>query len=544
MPDAANPSGARPSGDARRGGEDRGAAAVPRSLGKMVAGAMLAGAALRFRDREALFCAGTGRRFTFGQANERCNRLAHALMGLGLRKPDVVAFLCGNRAEIVETYFALAKAGLVGIPLNYRLAPVEVMALMRAMGAKALLFADRFAATAAAAREALPEVRHHVAIGEGAAPDWALRYEALLAGAAAEEPGVEVGEDDPFYFNLTSGTTGLPKSYVLTHYNAAAASQSFAVFDLTSRDVVMTPLPAFGRIGVTWVGAGLLWGARNVLLDFAPAEALRLVGGERVTVANLVPTMAAMMLAEPGLPRADLRSLRALIFAGAMFPAPLRERVAGALCPHVWEYYGMQEAGVLTVSTPEDRAKRPDSVGLPGWFAELRIERPDGARAELGEILGRAPAGVAAYFDDPERSAETFRGGWVRTGDLGCVDAEGYLFIRGRVKDMIVSGGQNVHAAEVEEAILRVPGVAECAVFGLPDELWGERVSAVVVASRAPGAPPAPSAEAVEAACRGCLAGFKVPRTVIVQEEPLPRTPTGKVQKFLLVERHGARAGR
>ena len=523
-------------GDPCEGG--RGLGFVPGSaLGRMIAGDMLAGAAARFRHREALFCAGTGRRFTFGQTNERSNRLAHALMGLGLRKLDVVAFLCNNRAEIVETYFALAKAGLVGIPLNYRLAAAEVVALMRAMGAKALVFADRFAAIAAAVREALPEVRHHVAIGDHP-PPWALRYEALLAGASAEKPDVDVRENDPFYFNLTSGTTGLPKSYVLTHYNAVTASLSFAVFDLASRDVLLTSIPAFGRIGMGWIGAAALWGARNVLVDFVPAEALRLIEAERVSITNIVPTMAAMMLAEPGLPRADLGSLRALVFAGAMFPAPLRERAAAALSPQVWEYYGMQETGILTLSTPDDRAYRPESVGLPGWFAEVRIERPDGGEAavgQLGEIIGRAPPAVAAYFGDPAKSAETFRDGWVRTGDLGCLDAEGYLTIRGRIKDIIVTGGQNVHAAEVEEAIMCVPGVAECAVFGLPDEIWGERVVAVVVA--AIGVGPI-GVDAVEVTCRQQLAGFKIPRRIILQEEPLPRTPTGKVQKFLLVQRH------
>jgi fatty-acyl-CoA synthase len=455
------------------------------TVGRMVAGDLLAGAAARFRNRESLFCAGTGRRFTFGQTNERSNRLAHALLNLGLRKREVVAFLCNNRAEIVEIYFALGKVGLVGVPLNYRLAPGEVVTLMRAMGATALIFADRFITTAAAVREALPTVRHHVAIGIDV-PSWALRYEVLLADASAEKPSVDVREDDPFYFNLTSGTTGLPKSYVLSHYHAVTASLSFTVFDVTSRDVVLTAIPAFGRIGMSWIGAAALWGARNVLTDFAPSEMLRLIKQESVTITNIVPTMAAMMLAEPGLPLADLTSLRALIFAGAMFPGPLREHTTAALSPHVWEYYGMQEVGVLTLSTPEDRVRHPESVGLPGWFAQVRIEQPDGSQAnpgQIGEILGRAPPSVATYFEDPKRSAEAFRDGWVRTGDLGCLDEEGYLYIRGRVKDTIVTGGQNVHAAEVEETILCVPGVAECAVFGLPDEIWGERVATVVVAT-------------------------------------------------------------
>ena len=198
----------------------------------------------------------------------------------------------------------------------------------------------------------------------------------------------------------------------------------------------------------------------------------------------------------------------------------------------------MQETGALTVSTPEDRALHPDSVGAPLCFAEVHIERPDGSRAapgELGEIVGRSPATCSAYFDNPAKSAETFRGGYVHTGDLGLMTEDGFFVIKGRLKDMIVSGGQNVHAAEVEEILMAAPGVADCAVFGLPDETWGERVAALIVA--APGAGEGLTADGLIAHCRERLAGFKIPRTIRFQSEPLPRTPTGKVQKFILVDR-------
>ena len=513
-----------------------------RALGKIVAGNIMSTAARRFRDREAILCVGTGRRFTYRQTNERTNCLAHALLGLGLRKPDVVGFLCNNRAELMEIYFALAKLGLVGIPLNYRLAPAEVIELMKAMGARAMLFETRFAAIADQVRASLPKIKPFIAIGDGR-PDWALDYEALLAGASPDEPDAEVEEHDLYYFNLTSGTTGLPKSYALTHFNNAAAVALFQAFDMTSRDVVMTVWPAFGRGGYAWLASGLLFGARNVLMDFNPGEALRLIEAERVTIVNLVPTMAAMMLSEPSLTSRDLKSLRALVFAGAMFPTPLRERVVSGLCPEIYEYYGMQETGILTLSTPYDRREQPKSIGQPAGFADVRIVRADGSLAnpgEIGEITGRSPATVTSYFDNPEKSAETFRGGWVHTGDLGMIDENGFVFIKGRLKDMIITGGQNVHAAEVEEALLGIQGVGDCAVFGLPDELWGERVSALIV--KAPSAGEALTEETVKAACRERLAGFKTPKTIFFQPEPLPRTPTGKVQKFLLVERFRAPA--
>jgi fatty-acyl-CoA synthase len=509
-----------------------------RALGKMIVGNILATAAVRFRDREATFCVGTGRRFSYAQTNERCNRLAHGLTGLGLRKPDVVAFLCNNRAELIEIYFALAKLGLVGIPLNYRLAAAEIGSLCSAMGAKAFLFETRFLAAADYIRTTLRQIESFVAIGDKR-PTWAIGYEDLLAGSSTAEPQVEVKEHDPFYFNLTSGTTGLPKSYTLTHLNNATISTMFEAFDLTSRDVIMTVFPAFGRVGYAWIAAGLQFGCRNVLVDFNPTETLRLVEAEGVTIFNLVPTMGAMLLSDPSLNVRNLISLRGLVFAGSVFPAALRERVAAALCPRVYEYYGMQETGTLTVSTPEDRQKRPDSIGHPICFAEVHIERPDGSIAspgEIGEIVGRSPSTVTSYFDNPQKTAETFRNGFVHTGDLGYLDEEGFLFIKGRLKDMIITGGQNVHAAEVEDAILAMAGVADCAVFGTPDELWGERVSAVIVRTSGQGA--TLTAETVEAHCRGRLAGFKTPKSIFFSEEALPRTPTGKVQKFLLVERY------
>lgn len=507
-----------------------------RALGKMLVGNILATAAVRFADREAFFCAGTNRRFTFRQTNDRCNRLVHGLLNLGLAKGDVVAFLASNRVEVVEIYFALAKSGLVGIPLNYRLATAEMIDLMRAMGAQALVYEARFLDCATQVERELSAIRHYVAIGERAATRH-LDYEALLAGAAPAEPEAVLDEADPYYFNLTSGTTGLPKSYVLSQFNNSAIAPMFLSFDTTRQDVFMTVFPMFGRVGFAWAVGSVIYGVRNVLANFDAGETLRLIEAERVTILNLVATMATMLLASPKLAVSDLSSLRAIVYAGSMLPAPTREQSIARLCKGLYEYYGMQETGVLVVSTPEDRLARPDSVGRVSLFSEIRIVGNDDqplAVGAIGEILGRSPNAVSEYFQNPGKSAETFRDGWVHTGDLGSIDEDGYLFIRGRKKDMIITGGQNVHAAEVEEAILRHPAVADCAVIGLPDDLWGERVVAVVVAK-----PEMPvSADALCGFCRDFLAGFKTPKQYIFHGEPLPRTLTGKLQKFLLVDRY------
>lgn len=510
----------------------------PRALGKMLVGNIIATAAARAPDKLAFYCAGTGRRLTFRDTNERCNRLAHALARLGLAKGDVLAFLCSNRAEMPEIYFALAKSGIIGIPLNYRLTPGETVELMRAMGARALIFEARFEACAQQVRDHMPEVRHYVTIG---ASRVGIGYEALLAEASTDEPQVEIDEEDPYYFNLTSGTTGLPKSYVLTQFNNSAIGLFGACFDMTRRDVVLTAFPVFGRVGVAWILTSVMYGVPNVITNFEPAEVLKLIQEEGVSIFNVVPTMATMLLASDRLPDTDLSSLRAIVFAGSVLPAPVREQTMARLCPEIYEYYGMQETGVLVHSTPQDRALRPDSIGHASLFSEVKVVDPLGrpvAVGEIGEIIGRSPNTVTSYFQNPEKSAETFRNGWVYTGDLGSFDADGYLFIRGRKKDMIITGGQNVHACEVEETLLRHEAVADCAVIGLPDELWGEQVAAVIVTKVGTSI----DSDTLRAFCREQLAGFKTPKKWFIQKEALPRTATGKVQKFLLVDKHGAPA--
>lgn len=509
---------------------------MDRGIGTLAVGNLLTTAAVRFGDREAFYCSETGRRLGFRTVNERCNRLANGLAALGLKRGDTVALLSTNRVEVVETLFAIAKAGFVGLPLNYRLAPGEMLDLMRTVGTRALVCEAKFADLLARAAAEVPTLRHRVAIGDAGVAG-AGGYEALLASASPAEPEVEVQESDPFYYNLTSGTSGLPKCYVLTHYNNATVMPMFTAMDISARDTILTVFPMFGRVGYCWAVAGLVYGIRNVLVNFDAGRVLELIEHERVTITNLVPTMGAMLLAHPDLTSRDLSSLRATVFAGSSLPESVRAGVVERVCPELYEYYGMQETGALVVSTPEDRLRRPDSVGRVIAHAEVRIVDDAGRRlppGEIGEIVGRAPTGVTAYYENPAKTAETFRDGWIHTGDLGTLDDAGYLCIRGRKKDMIVTGGQNVFAAEVEEAMLACPGVVDCAVIGLPDPLWGERVSAVVVVQPDSQL----TAEQVVRHCRERLASFKTPKQILLQTDALPRTPTGKVQKFILVERH------
>ena len=505
------------------------------ALGAISAGNLLTTAARRFAEREALLCAGTGRRFTYRELDTRSNQLAQALLARGLARDTVVAFLCTNRSEIAEIYFAIAKSGLIGLPLNYRLAPVELASLMNAMGARVLICEASVARELEGVRAACPQLALCVWIG-AQPPAGCIGYEDLLASGRRDAPRVRVREADPFYFNLTSGTTGLPKSYLLNHYQAAMLQPGMLAFELRPDDVFLTVFPAFGRVGFGWLCAAIVLGTRSVLANFDAAEAVRLIEREAVTFTMLVPTMASMLLSLPDLDSRRLASLRCISFAGSMLPAAIREQAQKRLCHRLSEGYGLQEAGWLTISTVADRERKPDSVGKPVLFAEVRIVGANGRdlpAGAIGEIVGRSPMGVTGYFQSPGKNAESFRDGWFHTGDLGRFDEDGYLYICGRVKDMIISGGQNVHSAEVEAVLLALPGVAECAVIGVPDDVWGERVTAVVVMRGA-----APRVEEVQDFCRHSLAGFKVPRRVHFQPEALPRTPTGKVQKYLLVERY------
>jgi len=532
----------------------------PNALGQMLVGHILSTAALRFENQEALYCAATGRRLTFAQLHVRANQLAHALLGLGLRKGQCVAFLSSNRAEVAEIYFALARSGLVGLPLNYRLAAVEVLALMREVNAVALICERRFAPVAAQVRAHFAQARVHIHVGavhavqetqqaQQAAQSTNFHYdydqntdydyETLLSGQPQHEPQVPLAEADPFYFNLTSGTTGVPKCYCINHYTSAAFFSMFHALDVSRRDVLLTVFPMYGRVGLGWLACGLMYGNRNVLANFDAAQTLALIERERVSITNLVATMAALLLASPALEIADVSSLRALVFAGSLLPAPLRQKVQERLCPNLYEYYGMQETGTLVVSNPQDRVRRPESVGRAILFAQVRVvdaQGQDVPPGQTGEVIGRSPNTVTSYHNNPQKTAETFRDGWLYTGDLGHLDADGYLFISGRVKDMIITGGQNVHAGEVEACILRFDGVADCAVIALPDALWGEAVTAVVV----PQSGQVLDTDALLQHCRQSLAGFKVPKRVLLQREALPHTPTGKVQKFLLAQRYGA----
>ncbi|MFF9001154.1 long-chain fatty acid--CoA ligase [Streptomyces achromogenes] len=470
------------------------------------------------------------REVTYRQLHERVLRLAHALRTLGVARGDRVAYLGPNHPAFLESLFAAGALGAVFVPLNTRLAAPELAYHLTDSGAAVLVHAPEQAeAAAAAATDA--GVSHRVALA-GPGPG-ALGYDDLLALGGTAPLDEPVNPDDPCMIMYTSGTTGHPKGAVLSHANIVWNSVNVLVdLDLAADEVTLVTAPLFhtAALNMTCLPT-LLKGGRVLLLGaFDPDRVLHLIESHRVTCMFGVPTMYDALAARPRWPEADLTSLRSLNCGGA----PVPERTITTYLARGLAFaqgYGMTEAspGVLFLDREQTSAKA-GSAGVPHFFTDTRVVLPDGrdaAPGERGEILVSGPNVMTGYWNRPaETAAAVTDDGWLRTGDVARTDEDGFAYIVDRVKDMFISGGENVYPAEVENAVLGHPAVAECAVIGVPDARWGEVGRAVVVLK--------PGARAEEADIlghlRGRLAKYKIPKSVVFAEA-LPRTASGKLVK-------------
>ena len=503
-------------------------------------GRLLTHTARRLPDAPALIW--RDRSWTFAELDARVDRLAAALRGLGVARGDRVLVHSRNTNAMFETMWACFKAGAVWVPTNFRLTPAEVAYLGASSRATVMLRDHGFAAHAAAVREASPHLRHVVAVCDARMGE--LDYEALLAAAAPPPPDHEadVAYADPCWFFYTSGTTGRPKAGVLTH-----GQMGFVVTNhladlmpgLTERDASLVVAPLSHGAGIHQLSQ-VARGAVTVLMPgerLDAAEAWRLVEQHRVANMFTVPTILTALVRDPAVDRHDHSSLRHVIYAGApMYGADQAEALA-KLGPCLVQYFGLGEVtGNITVLRPDMHTpRRAGSCGIARTGMEVAILDDAGRRlppGEVGEICVRGPAVFAGYFEDEAANARAFAGGWFHTGDLGRLDAQGFLYITGRASDMYISGGSNVYPREVEEAILTHPGVAECAVVGLPHPRWGEAGVACVVPREG-----AVVAEAdVLAHLAPLLARYKHPLRVVVWDA-LPRSGYGKVPKSMLRDR-------
>jgi acyl-CoA synthetase (AMP-forming)/AMP-acid ligase II len=496
----------------------------------------------------ALVCG--DRSWTFADLDQATNRLASALAARGLRPGDAVASLAWNRGELVEVEFALYKAGLTRAPINARLGRGEIEHLLRYAPVRVLVYdaahrEDALAAIAAAGTDCLPVLVDDPQSGAHAPDPREVRYADLLAEGETVPFCVEVDEDEPCVLNFTSGSTGALKAAVQTVGNRLANMRKQLMAD-DSRPRPGTSYLACGPIthatGMVLL-AGVFGGSTtHVLPTWSPQAFLETVERERISATFLVPAMVTMVLAHPGAADHDLSSLTSMRVGGApISPQRLREAVE-FFGPVVAQGYGLGEttsvvAGLSSEEIAHAVAQDPEllqSCGRASYDTEIRIVDEAGRELgprEVGEIIVRGPDCVREYWREPELSAETFRDGWVHTGDLAWMREDGYLFLVDRKKDMIISGGFNIYCTEVEAALYEHPAVQEACVVGVPDEQWGEAVKAVVV----PSAGASVTADELIAFCAERLDRFKKPRSVDFVAE-LPHNRNGKLDRKVVRE--------
>jgi long-chain acyl-CoA synthetase len=470
------------------------------------------------------------RRIDYVELADRCAALAAGLAALGVHHGDRVAFLSANGHRYLEAFFGLPAVGMVLVPLNTRLSPNELTHILRDCGARVLI-SDRDPGALA------DLVDHVVMIPDG--------YERLIEGAPREiVSAAEVVPRDLAALFYTGGTTGLPKGVMLTHGNLVAnAFNKTVACSLASTDVFLGA-PAMFHVAGTAPLTGLIWlGGTTVTTPmFDPAVCLDLIEEHRITIFLPVPTMLASLVVEQRERPRDVSSLRLLGHAGSPIAIELI-RQAHAVFPdaELAQFYGATEtSSVVTRMRNEEATLGTDlagSCGQPAVGVAVRTVRPDGTdcdTGEVGEVLARSNAVTVGYWGNPAATAEALRDGWYHTGDLGYLNDRSYLFVVDRAKDMIVSGGENVYSVEVEDALYRHPAVAEAAVFGVPDERWGEAVHAIVVVH--PGT--TADGEELRMHCRALIAGYKVPKLIEISIDPLPKSGPGKILKRVLRDRH------
>ncbi|MFF5493412.1 long-chain fatty acid--CoA ligase [Streptomyces aquilus] len=473
--------------------------------------------------------------WTYAQLYERTTRLAHALRARGVRRGDRIAYLGPNHPSYLETLFAAGTLGAVFVPLNIRLAGPEIAYQLADSGTKALVYGPQYTGLVAG----LPgdtDVRAYVEVG--------AEYEEELARSADEPIDQPVTPDDTCIIMYTSGTTGRPKGAMLTHGNLTWNALNVLVdTDLIADERALVSAPLFHTAGLNMLTLPvLLKGGTCVLVEaFDPSATFDLIERHRITFMFGVPTMFEQIARHPRWPDADLSSLRILTCGGSPVPTSMigayQERGLTFL-----QGYGMTEAAPGTLFLDAEHAvTKAGSAGVPHFFSDVRVVRPDMAPvdvAETGEVVVRGPHVMPGYWGLPEETAASFTDGWFRSGDAARVDEDGYVFIVDRIKDMIISGGENIYPAEIEDLLLTHPDIVECAVIGVPDDKWGEVPRAVVVPREGASLDP----DEVLASLSGRLAKYKIPKSVVIAAE-LPRTASGKLLKSRVRTRYGNSEG-
>lgn len=479
-----------------------------------------------------------GRRRTWSDFADRSARLANVLQSLGMKPDDRVGMLALNSDRYLEYMMGVWWGGGALNPVNTRWSAAEIAYSLDDCHTRILLLDEHFAPLADELLERSTSLETVIFAGDGAAPDGLLDYEQLLA---QHQPvaDIERKDDDLAGVFYTGGTTGFPKGVMLSHTNLLSNALSYLLdLDYREDDVILAMAPIFHQAGMCILIRAFIRGCRSTIINgFDTVAALEAIEQEKVTFTLLVPTMIQRLVDHPSIADYDLSSLRRILYGASPIGEGLLERAFKTL-PNVefMQGYGMTETGgpytVLPAFCHTPQGRNPDrlrSAGKPIWGMEIRIIDADGnllPSGQIGEVLSRGPGVMLGYWNRPEETASTLKNGWIHSGDAGYLDDNGYLFLVDRVKDMIVSGGENVYSSEVENAISQHPAVAACAVIGIPCERWGEAVHAVVVLHPNQQM----TAEELRTHCKNLIAGYKCPVSAEFRDS-LPVTGAGKVQK-------------
>jgi len=470
---------------------------------------------------------------TYGEFGAACIAIGNALYELGLKRGDRVAILDRNSPELCQALVAVPACGLVALPLNFRLASRELAGILADAQASVLIYSSDFGEVVDGVRSELPFLRHVICTR----PRQGSADFGNLMGQAPKRQLPEPGPEEPAHLLYTSGTTGRPKGVPLTHANITSTLRSLLIeFGLQPEDRSLMVAPLFHVAACHTYMALLARGCTShVLPAFDPLKTLQAIAETRPTFTILVPAMISALLNTPGQHDADVSSLRLVVYAGAPMPQELLQAAVARFGNIFLQVYGLTETSALTCLRVADHhdPRLIASAGHQMFGTEVRVVGESGApaRAEsVGEVIARGENVMPGYWNAPDESRAVWRNGWFYTGDVGFMDQNGYIFLRDRKKDMIVSGGENVYPVEVENVLHEIPLILEAAVIGVPDEKWGERVHAIV--HLRPGERMDPQ-EIVDF-CRGKLAAYKCPKSIEVSPGVLPRTASGKVQKNVL----------
>ena len=495
----------------------------------------------------ALALKDASRSFTWKQSEERCNRLANAFLAMGLEKNDKVAVLLENNIEIVEVFVAAAKAGVVVVPVNFRLVGPEVRYIVDNSDAKAVITEDEFAPVIDSIRGELGKVQGRGFINVGSAREGYGNYEEVLASASPQRPGVDVRPGDTWIILYTSGTTGVPKGVVRNHESYVAFYLINGIdFRFSRNDICMNVMPlchvnsTFFTLNVLYVGGAVYV---HPAQSFKPKEIFDIIQREKITFISLVPTHYQMILSVPReeTKKVDLGSVKKLLCSSA----PVRKEIKMEIMElfkgvDLYEGYGSTEAGIVTTLMPEEQLEQLGSIGRESSGTDfIKILDEDGnqvPRGQVGELYSRSPMMLTEYYKMPEKTASSFQGEWFTARDMAREDEDGYFYIVDRKDNMIITGGEKVFPTEVEAVLGSHEAVYDCAIVGLPHPKWGDEVTGFVVLKEGRSA----TGQELVDFCKDKVAGYKKPRKIVfIKDDEMPRTPTGKILHRILREKHG-----